>query len=245
MSPWGWIAAGLTAGAAIVFGSGGKAKGADVVKKPEYIPPKGESPKQHLYAMLRAIPELTEDQRLFIVFVAHGETGATYKPTAHNDTTSEVNASRKAWANSPSLAERLRMYSGLGVDAWAIGSGGYGGRLFPYFGDDMLDAWPGAAVTPVMLFQPLPSLASSLITAHKLQQLPGWKNSDHTAGALRIGYYGIAYMDDPLPPERRSKYLRHLRDSGIGEPFLGHVIPEFPPPRVVAAMIDRLRLQGF
>jgi len=196
------------------------------------------SPKQHLWAMLRALPELTEDQRLFVMLVAHGETGGTYRSTAHNDTPSEVAASVKAWDNSPSLAQRLTACGAGGRDAWAIGSGGYGGRLVPYFGDDMLDA--GLPCHPTGVFDPHLSLVSTIITAHKLQQLPAWQRSAHTVANLRVGYYGIGYMDDP-PADRVAKYERHADDAHLGAGFVHRVLTEFPGPASGHTMLARLR----
>ena len=196
------------------------------------------SPKQHLWAMLRALPELTEDQRLFVMLVAHGETGGTYRSTAHNDTPSEVAASVKAWDKNPSLAQRLTACGAGGRDAWAIGSGGYGGRLVPYFGDDMLDA--GLPCHPTGVFDPHLSLVSSIITAHKLQQLPAWQRSARTVANLRVGYYGPAYMDDP-PADRVAKYERHADDAHLGAGFVDRVLPEFPGPASGHAMLARLR----
>lgn len=213
---------------------------------PSNIDPKpqlGDSPKVVLWKMLRACVVLTEDQRLTVILIAHGETGATYRSTAHNDTASEVSASVKAWDHNPALAEKLLAQGHGGRVAWCNGSGGYGGRLQPYFGDDMLDM--GMAADPALLFSRVPSLLSTLVTCWKLQQTGAWERSDHTVGALRIGFYGPGMMDEPLPTDRREKYVRHARDSGVGIGLVDRVLPTFPAPSIVAQLGPQLRALGY
>lgn len=197
------------------------------------------SPKAVLYAKLRALPQLTEDQRLFIMLVAYGETAATWKPTAWNNTPGEVEASQKAWDNNPKLARRLEQCGAGGRDAWALGSGGYGGRLIPYFGDDMLDIG-GLPCSPRGVFDPDLSIVSTILTAWKLQQNAAWKNSAKTVGNLRVGYYGPGYMDDP-PADRIAKYERHAEAVRLPPGFVQRVLPEFPGPDVSKSIYSILR----
>lgn len=194
------------------------------------------SPKKRLYAMLRALPMLTEDQRLFVMLVAFGETGGTYKASAHNDTPSEVAASRKAMDNED-LTRRLLGCNAGGVDEWAIGSGGFGGRLVPYFGDDMLDV--GLPCSPRGVFDPVLSLVSTILVAWKLQQTKGWARSAKTVANLRVGYYGLAYIDD-VPPERREKYIRHAEEVHLPDGFVDVVLTEFPGPEMSRQIFSAL-----
>lgn len=184
------------------------------------------TPKQQLWAMLEALPMLSDDQRLYIVLVAHGETAATYLPTAHNDTPDEVAASERAWDSNPQLAQRLEK-TGHPRAAWTIGSGGYGGRLVPYYGDDMLDA--GLPCAPAGVFEPRTSLISSIVTAHKLQRLPAWRRSARRVANLRAGYYGLAYIVAP-PIERVKKYSRHAAAALLPTGFVDRPLDEFPGP---------------
>lgn len=194
------------------------------------------SPKQVLWAKLRALPQLDEDQRLFLMLVAFGETAGTWKPTAHNDTPSEVKASVDAWDAAPKLAAALEA-TGHPRESWTIGSGGYGGRLGPYFGDDMLDAELDA--DPRLLFDGNHSIVSSIITAHKLQRLSHWQRSPQTMGALRAGYFGLAAMVTP-PVERLEKYKRHAEQVGLPADFIERKPAIFPGPEQGAALLATL-----
>lgn len=197
----------------------------------------GGSKKALLWRMLEALPELNDAQRKFIMLVAYGETGGSFRSTAHNDTASEVAASVAAWDNNPSLATKLVNCGHGGKAAWAIGSGGYGGRLGPYFGNDMLRG--GLTCSPSLLFEPKHSLLSSLITAWALQQQNQWKASAKTAKNLRAGYYGLAYMRNP-PADRIAKYRKHSAAVGFSPDFVDQVIPTFPSPNKAKTMLARL-----
>lgn len=204
-------------------------------------PPKpstGGSHKQKLWSMLRALPELTEDQRLFIMLVAYGETGGTFRATAHNDLPSEVLASVKAWDNNPTLAAKLVNCGAGGRDSWAIGSGGYGGRLGPYFGNDMLRA--RLECNPELLFDPIHSLISALVTAHYIQKGPHWKASAKTVKNLRAGYYGLAYIKNP-PADRIEKYRKHAQAVGMSPDFVDVKLTDFPSPAAARNMVARLK----
>lgn len=192
---------------------------------------------EELVAMLQSLSQLTEDQRNFALLVAYGETGGSWSPSAHNDTPSEVHASEKAWDNNASLASRLLNCGHGGRDAWCIGSGGYGGRLVPYFGDDMLDA--GVPCQPDGVFQKNTSLISLLITAWKLQQVKSWQRSAHTVANLRVGFYGLGYMDN-VPDERREKYIAHAKKAGLPEGFVDRELTDFPGPAQWATMLKIL-----
>ena len=122
---WKWIAATLAA-----FGVASIAAGDD---SPPPSPGGGGigggsmqgTDKQKLYAQLEALPMLDEDQRLFLMLVAHGE--SRYHPRAHNDSESERDASAKAYDR---IAAR---FSGCGRtrEQYAIGSVGRFQRLAP------------------------------------------------------------------------------------------------------------------
>jgi hypothetical protein len=170
------------------------------------------------------------------MLVAYGETGATYKATAWNKTASEVQASRDAWNGSPSLAADLLACGHGGIDAWAIGSGGEGGRLVPLFGRDMLRG--GLTCDPQLVFDMDHSIVSLIINAHALQQWDSWHASDHTVGALRVGYYGPGLMDNP-PADRIAKYERHAKAFGApgGAAFVRVQLAEFPSPSHAPEML--------
>jgi len=207
---------------------------------PKAPPPKttGGSGKARLWNMLESLSELTTTQRMFIMLTAYGESGGGFRPTAHNDSASEVAASAAAWDNNPTLAVKLVNCGYGGKQAWAIGSGGYGGRLVPYFGNDMLRA--GLTCDPGLLFEPNHSLLSSLITAYYMQQTKQWKASEKTVKNLRAGYYGLAHIK--WPPEKRiAKYRRHAEAVGFDASFVDEPITTFPPPSKAKAMLARLK----
>lgn len=193
--------------------------------------------KQTLYAKLGLLSQVEEDQRLFVMLVAYGETGGTWKSTAHNDTPSEVEASRDAWDGNPTLAAKI-VAKGFTRDQVAIGSGGYGGRLVPYFCDDMLDA--KLPVNPRGVFDPNLSIVSTIIACHKLQQWRQWRDGGGTVAALRGGFWWPAKMDD-LPADRIAKYRRHAEAVHLPADFVDRELAEFPGPSQGAAMLATLK----
>lgn len=200
-----------------------------------------ETRKQYLWRMLRALPQLTEDQRLTVILIAYAETAKTFDPRSHNDTPSEVQASVNAWNNNPTLAAKLLKFAPKAK--WTRGSAGYGGRLFVYFGDDMIDAH--MPVDPDAVFQPVPSLMSTLITAWKLQQTGSWKRSKKKVANLRIGFYGPGYMDNPITDpevlERFQKYDAQADATLLPDNFIDRVLTDFPGPDQWSAMEQTLR----
>lgn len=201
-----------------------------------------ETRKQYMYRLLRALPQLTEDQRLLAILIAYGETIRTFDPRSHNNTAYEVGASEAAWNNNPKLAAKLVKFAPKAK--WVRGSGGYGGRLFVYFGEDMIDA--GMRVDPDLIFDPVSSLMSLLITQWKLQQTKFWKRSKKKVANLRIGSYGIGYMDndpatDPETRERFEKYDRQADESRLPDNFIDRVLTDFPGPDQWSAMEQTLR----
>lgn len=234
---------GLILIALVLLAAGGSSKAADAPSSG--VPSQGGDKverKKLLYAKLQQLP-LAESQRLFVMLVAYGETGGTWKATAHNNTASEVAASRKAWDNNATLAAKLTALGHGGKDAWAIGSGGYGGRLVPYFGDDMLDAGLASLATPQGVFDPDLSIVSTILTCWKLQQTGGWAVNP-TVGNLRVGFYGPGYMGTHPPADRIAKYKRHASEVGLdaGAPnFVMSTLPMFPGPGSAAQLLGILR----
>lgn len=210
---------------------------ADIPASVKPTPSTGGSAKVRLYDMLRALPELTEDQRLYIMLTAYGETGGSFRPTAHNDTPSEVAASQAAWDNNPTLAAKLVNCGHGGEDAWAIGSGGYGGRLVPYFGNDMIRG--SLTCDPKLVFEARHSLLSAIITAYYMQQTWQYKASAKTVKNLRAGFYGLAYIKNP-PADRIAKYKKHAAAIGLPESFVDRPLTTFPPPSKAKTMMQRL-----
>lgn len=193
--------------------------------------------KVALYAKLGLLkPDfIDEDQRLFVMLVAYGE--SRYNPKAHNDSPGEVAASRDAWDSNPTLAAKI-MARGFTRDQVAIGSGGYGGRLVPYFCDDMLDA--KLPVNPRGVFDADLSIVSTIIASHKLQQWRQWRDAGRTVKALRGGFWWPARMDN-LPEDRLEKYEDHADHEKFGEGFVDRVLNEFPGPSRGAAMLEALK----
>lgn len=185
--------------------------------------------KAALETMLASLP-LDDDQKRFVVLVAYGETAASFNPKAHNDTPSEVKASAEAFDRLPQHT-RARLLVHAPRERWAIGSGGFGGRLVPYYGSDAVAL--GLPVSPDAVFIAGPSLLSLLYVCHRLQQTSGWEKGPHNVASLRVGFYGLAYMREP-PPERIEKYQRHAAALGFGRDFPSKRMAPFPDASAIA-----------
>lgn len=187
--------------------------------------------RQQLETDLAKLP-LSETQQRFIVLVAYNETAATFSPTAHNDTASEVEASRRAWDALPEHAQ-TRLLKHATAAQWSIGSGGFGGRLVPYYGTDALAL--GLPVRPDAVFERVPSLLSAIYVAHRLQRTPFFLRGPRTVGSLRVGYYGVRLMAAP-PADRIAKYRRQAGDLWPGgESFVDGAIDPFPNAQTIAS----------
>lgn len=207
----------LTSGASASTGGGGGGGGGT------YEPPKpGEAMtnKQRLYAQLRSLPMLTEDQRLFLMLVAHGESG--YNPKAFNDSAGEASAAGRAF-------ERLRdklAPCGRPKAAYATGSGGRFGRLVPYFVNDLWSVVP--CIEPDAIGDGVHDIVSAVNTAHALQGYDSWQG---TVASLRAGWATPGWMDAP-PPDKVAKWTKHAdamlnggRDAGE---FMRTKLTRFP-----------------
>lgn len=188
------------------------------------------SNKVRLYSQLRALPMLTEDQRLFLMLVAHGE--SRYNPRAHNDSPSEVRASARAYDR---IADRFAACD-RGRDQYTIGSAGRFGRLVPYFADDLRDVVP--CIDPLAIFDGLHDIASAIATARGLQGYPTWQG---TVVSLRAGWATPGWLDAP-PPDKVAKWTRHASEAGLPPDFLTRSLDRFPGD--LAAILAALRAAG-
>jgi hypothetical protein len=213
MMAWGLVAA--LAAVAVIVGIGGKNDGTPT---PTPSPGGTMSNKQRLYAQLESLPELTEDQRLFLMLVAYGESG--YKPSAHNDSASEVAASSNAYDR---IADEFAA-CGRPRSAYVIGSGGRFQRLVPYFAHDFRELVP--CINPALVFDGFHDIISAIANAHALStRYASW---NHKVSGLRGGWGTIAWLDEP-PLDKVAKWRKHAVAVGLGADFLDRELTPFPP----------------
>lgn len=174
--------------------------------------------KVRLYAQLEALPMLDEDQRLTLILIAQGETSGTYSPNAHNDSDSEVDASRRAWKN---VAERFAD-CGRPADEYIIGSIGRFQRLAPYFANDLRHVIP--CVDPQLGFDGLHDIVSAISYAAWITRLASWNGR---VSGLRGGWATPEWVDGP-PADKLAKWRGHAEDAGLGGAFLDRKIKRFP-----------------
>ena len=198
------------------------------------------SPKQKLYAQLRSLPELTEDQRLTLMFIAHGESG--YSQNAHNDSASESAAAGTAYDRLASQG-RLNAACGYTRQELAIGSIGRFQRLAPYFVHDLRDVAP--CIKPAAARDGVHDIASAIATAAALSRYPNWNGE---VLGIRGGWGTPGWVDGDAPAATQAKWLRHIAEGGFAgaggsaEAFLHRKITRFP--QLTRAIVERLKNSG-
>ena len=162
--------------------------------------------KQKLYAQLRSLPMLTEDQRLFLMLVAHGE--SNYNPKAFNDSEAEAAASARAFER---LQEQGRIDPDCGYtrENLGTGSGGRFGRLVAYYVNDLREVVP--CIKPESIGDGLHDIVSAVATARALQGYATWNG---TIGGLRGGWGTPAWLDG-APADKIAKWARHADEGGF------------------------------
>ena len=190
MSRRGPIVAAVAAATVLVIVAASGTSSAATPPKPTPPVPGGKlTRKQFLYAQLESLSQLTEDQRLFLMLVAYGETGGTWKTTAHNDTASEVAASAKAYDR---IADEVAA-CGRPKSAYVIGSGGRFQRLVPYFVHDLRTLVP--CIDPQAVFDGVHDIVSAVANAHALTtRYPSWNGK---VSGLRGGWGTLNWLDAP------------------------------------------------
>ncbi len=183
--------------------------------------------KQQLYAQLESLPMLDEDQRLFLMLVAYGESG--FSPTAHNKSSGEVDASQRAYDR---IRERFASCPWT-REQYAIGSGGRFGRLVPYFCNDLRDVVP--CIDPQSIFDGMHDIVSAIATAHALQGYASWQG---TVVSLRAGWATPGWMDAP-PASKVEKWTRHANEVHLPAGFINKTLARFPSD--LAAVLHTLR----
>ena len=199
--------------------------------------------KQKLYAQLRALPMLTEDQRLAMMLIAKGE--SNYSPSAWNRTASEVAASATAYQR---LLEQGRLDPACAWtrDRLAVGSVGRFQRLGPYFANDLRDLKPCAAPT-VEGLDGVHDLVSALVTAHAVTNNYPDRWNRRVSG-LRGAWGTLSWIEGDAPDATLAKWVGHARDENLAGPnttvsqaqaFLQRELTPFP--RVTPAMMAAIR----
>lgn len=184
------------------------------------------SHKQKLYAQLESLPMLTEDQRLFLMLVAHGE--SNYNPSAFNDSPKEAAASGRAFDRLKSSG-RIDPTCGYTRANLGTGSGGRFGRLVAYYANDLQGVAP--CIKPESIGDGLHDIVSAVATAHALQRYDAW---DGTIGDLRAGWATPGYLGGKAPATAVARWVKHANEGGFsgvvgsgGELFLARKLTPF------------------
>lgn len=216
------IAAGLLA-----LGAGGAAAASD-----NYQPEDDDgmtTAKERLYWRLRQIPQLTEDQRLYLMLTAYGE--GRYRTNAHNDSASERAASAAAAANNPAIVQRA-VACGVPVAALQSGSWTMFQLLAPYVSGTAYEIFGGAFcpfADPTKVVSNLDlQIVIGIEHAHDLQKYAGWQ-AYKTVGNLRLGWANPGFMGYLSEHnDRIEKYRDHAAAVGLGRGFIDRSLPVFP-----------------
>ena len=199
--------------------------------------------KQRLYAQLRALPMLTEDQRLAMMLIAKGE--SNYSPRAWNRKASEVEASERAYQN---LLDQGRLDPAC---AWtreqlAVGSVGRFQRLGPYFANDLRELKPCASPTMHGL-DGVHDLVSALVTAHAISNNYPTRWNRRISG-LRGAWGTLSWLEGDAPDATMAKWVGHAKEEDLAglnttvsqaQAFLQRELTPFP--RVTPAMMALIR----
>lgn len=196
----------------LVMGGGGGGASSTPTNKPTGS---ASANKVRLYAQLEALPMLDEDQRLFLIYLAQGE--SRYNQLAFNDSESEAAAAREAYDKN------VEKFAACGYTRAQLGrgSGGRFGRLLPYFVLDLRDYVP--CIAPSAINDGIHDIASAIHLARVHQDNPQW---DGTVGSLRAGW---ATPGDLHPTEDRLAKMRATAtDAGLGPEFISRRLNKFP-----------------
>lgn len=162
---------------------------------------------------------LTSSQRMMLTLIAYGE--SRFNIAVHNDSPGEVAASVRAYAR---VRAKLEGCSSPASE-YQIGSGGWFGRLVPYFVDDLMGVVP--CISPSAIFSdPAAVLVSGVRNCGRLQRYDAYR-ADPTACRLRAGFLSLRAMAD-VPPDRAAKYARHARELGFPSSFIASPVDPFP-----------------
>lgn len=220
--------------ALLVGGSAAASPGSGQSPKP------GSSNKTRLWQQLEAIPQLDDDQRLFLTLVAHGESG--YSPRAFNDSAGEAAASRKACER---MMEEHKLDEACAYTCAQLGtgSGGRFGRLVAYFVRDMRHV--AKCVQPEAIADGKSDIISAIANAHALQGYDSWNGM---VSGLRGGWGTPNWLDNP-PADKVAKWGRHAEEASIrgGREFLNVKLRRFPGPEqlpAIKAALDAFDLNG-
>lgn len=179
-----------------------------------------------LWSQLRAVRSLTENQRLFLMLVAKGE--SNYSPTAWNKTPSESAAAGRAYDR---LLEQDRLSAACSYtrEELAIGSVGRFQRLAPYFVNDLRNVKP-CADPQLDGRDGFWDIVSAIATAAALSRNGSWNGR---VSGLRGGWGTLAWLGGP-PADKVAKWRGHARAAKLmgegrdGGLFLDVVLTPFP-----------------
>lgn len=221
----------------LLLGVGGAAAASDDDEEPE--DDGMASAKERLYWRIRQIPQLTEDQRLYLMLTAYGE--GNYRTTAHNGSASERAASAAAAANNPAIVQRA---NNCGVPTANLQSGSWtmfqllapyvSGTAHEIFGDGFCPFADPLKASGNLDLQ----IVIGIEHARDLQGYDGWK-AHRTVGNLRLGWANpgfMGYLTDHA--DRIEKYRAHAAAVGVGRAFIDRQLTVFPdnPAQIYASL---------
>lgn len=188
----------------------------------------GASDKSKLYTQLRRVASLTEDQRLFLMLVAFGE--SRYIPTSKNTSPEAIALANAAY---DSLAAQQRINASCSYTREELtrdGAAGRFGRLVPYYIDDLRDVVP--CIRPDSITDGLHDIVAAVAQARRLQQYASWNG---TIGDLRAGWGRPSWMGGNAPADRVARWAEHADSQGFsgivgsgGMAFLARPLTSFP-----------------
>lgn len=231
MAIWPW----LLGGAAIVALAGGR-KVADIVLGEDDVTPTTPSGgslsrRQVMWGKLELLP-ITNTQRFFMMLTAYGE--GRYSPSAHNTSTGERSAAKRAVENL-SDEKRARILN-CGVPASVIEDGSWGTfqQLGPYFSNNILDIFGTDELGCALADPRYPDLDSQIISAmyvaYRLGGYDSWK-AFPTVGNLRLGWASPSLMGYITKEKARlDKYRKQAEDDGLPIGLVDMQMGRFPKP---------------
>jgi hypothetical protein len=198
--------------------------------------------KQRLYWRLRQVPQLTEDQRLYLMLTAYGE--GRYRTNAHNGSPSERAASAAAAANNPAIVQRA-LNCGVPLSSLQSGSWTMFQLLAPYASGTAFEIFGGAFcpfADPTRMVGNLDlQIVIGIEHARDLQGYAGWK-AHRTVGNLRLGWANPGFMGFlTANADRIAKYRGHAVKVGLSPDFIDRELSIFPvnPAQIYAELQSR------
>lgn len=196
--------------------------------------------KQRIWSMLTMVPELTNEQRFFLMLTAYGEGG--YNPRAHNGTPAERAASQAAADNNPSI---VAWAQSCGVPRAELETGSWTTfqLLAPYVTGTVREVFGDAGcmfADPTRVGDNLAlQVALAIEHARDLQGYSSWQ-AYPTVGNLRLGWAAPSLMGYiSANAERLNRYRAQAASQSFPAGIVDASLTRFPGN--AASIYERLR----